>query len=163
MKTQERHIVDVLFVLALFGIFAFSALMLVIIGANVYENTVNDMSDNFDSRTATAYISEKLRQNDLAEGVALESLEGTDALALSQWIGDTEYCTYLYYHEGYLKELFMRKDADLVGDTLGAGQPVMELTSLEMEQVSEQLLSLKLVTAEGAEKSLLLHIHSAQR
>ena len=44
-KTQEKHfIVDILFVLALFGVFAVSALALVTIGADVYQHTVEDMS-----------------------------------------------------------------------------------------------------------------------
>ncbi len=156
MKTQERHIVDVLFVLALFGIFAFSALMLVIVGANVYQNTVNDMSSNFDSRTATAYITEKLRQGDVAEGVSIESLEGTDAFTLSQRIDDVEYCTYLYLYEGQLRELFMRKGADLGGSLLAAGQPVMELEDLKMEEVSGSVYRLDLTTAEGEAKTLFL-------
>lgn len=42
-KSNEpsRHIVDILFVLALFCVFAASALMLVTIGANVYKQTLS--------------------------------------------------------------------------------------------------------------------------
>ena len=44
-KNQEKHfIVDILFVLALFGVFAVSALALVTIGADVYQHTVEDIS-----------------------------------------------------------------------------------------------------------------------
>ena len=40
-QKQEKHfIVDILFVLALFGVFAVSALALVTIGADVYQHTV---------------------------------------------------------------------------------------------------------------------------
>lgn len=160
--TQERHIIDVLFVLALFGIFAFSALMLVMIGANVYQNTVDDMSSNFDSRTATAYITEKLRQGDVMDSVSLEQLEGTDTIVLSQDIEGQEYCTYLYFHNGNLMELFMRRGADLVGDTLGAGQAIMPLTDMKIESLSDSLFSVNLVTAGGEAKTLLLTIHSKQ-
>ena len=39
-QKQEKHfIVDILFVLALFGVFAVSALALVTIGADVYQHT----------------------------------------------------------------------------------------------------------------------------
>ncbi len=161
-KTQDRHIIDVLFVLALFGIFAFSALMLVMIGANVYQNTVDDMSSNFDSRTATAYITEKLRQGDAAGSVSLEQLEDTDALVLSQDIEGQEYCTYLYFHQGNLMELFTRRGADLVGDTLGAGQAIMPLKDMEIKALSDSLFSVRLTTAEGEAKSLLLNVHSKQ-
>lgn len=36
VKQEKNHIVDVLFVLALFVVFTLSALVLVILGANVY-------------------------------------------------------------------------------------------------------------------------------
>ena len=46
-QKQEKHfIVDILFVLALFGVFAVSALALVTIGADVYQHTVEDMGVN---------------------------------------------------------------------------------------------------------------------
>ena len=51
-QKQEKHfIVDILFVLALFGVFAVSALALVTIGADVYQHTVEDMGVNYESRT----------------------------------------------------------------------------------------------------------------
>ena len=63
-RNQEKHfIVDILFVLALFGVFAVSALALVTIGADVYQHTVEDMGVNYESRTAVSYILEKVRQN----------------------------------------------------------------------------------------------------
>ena len=63
-QKQEKHfIVDILFVLALFGVFAVSALALVTIGADVYQHTVEDMGVNYESRTAVSYIMEKVRQN----------------------------------------------------------------------------------------------------
>ena len=48
-QKQEKHfIVDILFVLALFGVFAVSALALVTIGADVYQHTVEDMGVNYE-------------------------------------------------------------------------------------------------------------------
>ena len=55
-KNDNRHMVDILFVIALFCVFALSALMLVIIGSNVYKKTVTNMDNNFDSRTSFSYI-----------------------------------------------------------------------------------------------------------
>ena len=54
MKQEHSFIVDVLFVLALFGVFAISALVLVTIGADVYQHTVQDMSANYEPRTAVS-------------------------------------------------------------------------------------------------------------
>ena len=100
MKQEKHFIVDILFVLALFGVFAVSALSLVTIGADVYQHTVEDMSVNYESRTAVSYITEKVRQNDAADSILLTTLENVPALCMvSQLDGDT-YCTYLYLYDG---------------------------------------------------------------
>lgn len=74
-KQEKHYIVDILFVLALFGVFAVSALALVTIGADVYQHTVEDMGVNYESRTAVSYIMEKVRQNDTADSIFLTDLE----------------------------------------------------------------------------------------
>ena len=96
IKQEKRHIVDILFVLALFGVFAFSALILVILGADVYKSTVSSMSQNFESRTACSYITEKIRQNDVYDSVYIDDFEGTKALVFTQDIYGSQYGTYIY-------------------------------------------------------------------
>ena len=159
-SNTRRHIVDILFVLALFGVFAVSALVLVTIGANVYQNTVEDMECNFDSRTAMAYLTEKIRQNDGAGSVSIGELEGVEALLLKQEIEGENYITYLYFHEGSLRELFIKEGADLVGSALSAGQTIMSLDALKLEQISPSLYSFEMTTSGGEVKNLLLSTHS---
>lgn len=71
---QKGHVVDFLFTLALFCVFAASALMVVVIGANVYRQTVRGMDSNYDSRTSLTYLTEKVRQNDAANAVTIRSV-----------------------------------------------------------------------------------------
>lgn len=155
--TQEessRHIVDVLFVLALFGVFAASALMLVTLGANVYRQTTANMADNFTERTAYSYLTEKLRQNDTCNAVSIGELEGVPALILTQQAGGEEFCTYLYLYEGYLKELSLRKDAFAGTGLLSAGQDILPLSGFTLESSQEGLLKLTLDTGSGAPLTL---------
>ena len=157
MKHEKRFIVDVLFVLALFGVFTISALMLVTIGAEVYRHTVDDMRHNYETRTSVAYITEKIHQNDTLinnngswEGsVNISTLASEPALVLKQIINGEMYSTYLYLHDGYLKELFMKSGTYLGEDTLSAGQEIMELSEFNMEQISDNLLSIKIVSSQG--------------
>ena len=96
-KTQEKHfIVDILFVLALFGVFAVSALALVTIGADVYQHTVEDMSVNYDSRTAVSYIMEKVRQSDTADSISLTTLEDVPALCMFSEIDEDTYLSLIH-------------------------------------------------------------------
>ncbi len=149
-KEPGRHIVDVLFVLALFGVFAASALMLVTIGANVYKKTVSNMNDNFAERTAYSYISEKIRQNDICDSIEIGELEGTCTLMFIRRVGDDEYCTCLYLYDGYLKELFIRRDSFTGTNLLQAGQDIMPLSGLTMEETKTGLIRLTLDTGSRA-------------
>lgn len=159
-KTQEKHfIVDILFVLALFGVFAVSALALVTIGADVYQHTVEDMDVNYESRTAVSYIMEKVRQNDTADSIFLTTLEDAPALCMLSEIDEDTYCTYLYYYEGHLKELFMRQGASLGGQLLPAGTDILELADLNFSYADDNLIRVSLQTPSGETHTFYIHVH----
>jgi hypothetical protein len=141
MRQEKHFIVDILFVLALFGIFAVSALVVVTIGADIYQRTVQDMSSNYDSRTAISYLTEKVRR---ADSLLSDEQEGE------------RFCTLLYYHDGYLKELFMREGADLGGDAAAAGEKILQLSDLEYRFLSDRLLSVSMTLPDGETKKLYL-------
>lgn len=156
MRQERAFIVDILFVLALFGVFTVSALMLVTIGAEVYRNTVDDMGRNYESRISTAYITEKIRQNDnLHSGtssvneICISTLDGEPALLITQNINDENYLTYLYLYDGFLKELYVKSGNNIGGDILAAGQNIMKLNAFNIEQVADNLLSIELTSPAG--------------
>ena len=152
MKTKDdnsRHIVDVLFVLTLFGVFAVSALMIVTIGANVYKKTVANMNNNFTERTAYSYAMEKIRQNDCYDMISVEEIDGIPALAFTQTNGEEEFCTYLYLYEGSLKELFVRKDSFSGSNILSAGQDIMPMSAFTLDDTEDGLIRLVLDTGNG--------------
>lgn len=164
MKQEKHFIVDVLFVLALFGVFAVSALVLVTIGADVYQHTVQDMTGNYETRTAVSYLTEKIRQNDIAspdgENTAyLTTLDGEPALMLTQDIDGDTYSTYLYLHRGYLKELFIKQDSSVGGNSLDAGVKIIELESFQPEQITPQLLSIAMTTKQGESHKIFVFTH----
>ncbi len=153
-KQEKRHIVDVLFVLALFAVFALSALILVILGANIYKSTVSSMSRNFESRTASSYIAEKIRQNDVYDSIYIDSLEGHEALVFSKDVYGSVYATYIYFHDGELKELFMRVGSNIGSAPLEAGTTIMKLQDFQPKYIDDNLLAITLVTAEGETKTV---------
>ena len=159
-KQENHHIVDVLFVLALFAVFAIAALMLVTIGANVYQKTVNNMDSNYSSRTAFSYVTEKLRQNDSAGTISIGTLEDRPALILSHEIDGRLYNTYLYQYEDYLTELFTSADLNLGGDILKAGHPLIPLQEFELEETAPALYHFYLSTEDGQTVSLYISTKS---
>lgn len=158
MHQEKRFIVDVLFVLALFGLFAVSALMLVTVGADVYKQTVDDMSTNYETRVSVSYVAAKVRQND--GNITIDSLGDTPALVIEQEYNDTLYSTYLYHHNGYLKELLVRKGSYIGDNNLAAGQEIMKLSSFSADMAMDNLLKIDLTTADGVQKKLFLYIHT---
>lgn len=164
MKTgigeNNRHVVDVLFVLALFGVFAASALLLVTIGAGVYKQTVSNMEQSFTDRTSYAYVVEKIHQNDIYDAIEIGELEGVPALVLTQNMGESQFCTYLYLYDGYLKELFTRKGSYAGTDILAAGQNIMPLSGFSLEMASENLIQLTIDTGNGSAVTLYTALRS---
>lgn len=166
---QERHfVVDILFVLALFGVFAVSALVLVTIGADIYQKTVSDMNTNYDNRTAIAYITEKIRQSDciLSDGtpaVSIGTLEEIPALVLTDELDGEYYCTYLYLQDGWLRELYMRRGAYLGENMADAGKNILELESLSYEQTAPNLLHVVMRTPDGNFRRLALSLRCYER
>lgn len=160
VKQERNHIVDVLFVLALFVVFTLSALVLVILGANVYRQTVSYMDENYEARTAYSYLTEKVRQNDIYGSVSVGELEGTRALILTREINDATYATYLYLHQGSLRELFIRQGSDIGSDPLSAGRAILPLRDWEPEMADEHLLRIDLTLENGAHKQLFISLHS---
>ena len=136
-KENGRHMIDLLFVLSLFCVFAVSSVVLILFGADIYNKTVSSMNDNYASRTSVAYITEKIRQSDIYESVRIDDSLGYERLLMARNINGMEYATSLYEHNGYLYELFARTDIELPID---AGQQVIALTALDFEFVSDNLL-----------------------
>lgn len=135
--TQQKHTVDTLFVLSLFLLFALSSVFLIVIGANIYRKTIQHMDTNFNTRTAVAYITEKVHQSDKAGQLSVSTLEGHSAIVFSSFSDDIEYETYLYEDHGYLKELMMRKDLPL---SASAGQEIVQVEYFTVSHINDSLL-----------------------
>ena len=154
---QHRHIIDVLFVLALFAMFALSSVLLIAIGVNVYRSGTESMQKNDIARTSCAYITEKVRRADVDGNVRTESFGDADALLLQQDIDGVSYTTYLYVHKGMLTELLARSDVPV---SPASGQAVMALQDLSLQSEQDGILRIRLTETDGSVRQLLLHLRS---
>lgn len=156
-ERQQRHIIDVLFVLALFGIFALSAIFLITIGANIYGKTMDNMENNFDTRTALAYITEKVRQSDLDGQISVGELAGCPALIISSGTEGNQYRTYLYEYQGSLKELMMKQDVLL---SPLAGQDILAVSDFELLPVNNRLINCRITISDQQTYDLYISVHA---
>ena len=156
-KDSKRHTIDVLFVITLFAVFAMSIMVLTGIGASVYEKIQASMSENYDSRTAFSYISNKIHQNDTNGNISLGTYGGTDAVIISEEIDNVTYCTYLYCCDGYLKELFTRAGQEF---GLEYGTNILELDSFSASYETDTLIRFELKPKAAEKETVFVHISS---
>ena len=64
--------IDFLFPVALFFVFALSALTVILLAARIYQSTTESSSLNYTARTSLSYINEKIHQNDCDGAVYLD-------------------------------------------------------------------------------------------
>jgi len=169
---RDKSIVDALFLLALFGVFLICALFIVLFGAKIYKNTVKASEDSFFTRTCYTYITEKIRQNDNANGVKiygsmdsdipdsvkplLES-EGSTVIELTKSIDDKNYITYLYINEGYLKE-YTTTEGNKVNPAVG--NQIIEMSSMRAEKCTRNLYKFSMFDKNGQMTSFYASVTS---
>lgn len=154
-KSNHEHIIDIFFTLALFCALAASLLTVVILGANVYSSTVEEMQHNYEVRTTLGYVSGKIRQNDTADSVKIGQIENVDALIMSQNIADSRYLTYIYFHDGALYEVFAGEDVKV---SLSSGQKIVEIADFSFEETQKGVFRLSCTDSNGKTDHLLISL-----
>ena len=107
--STKKHNVDALFAFALYVVFVFLSLLVVLAGAQVYTRIVNDSQTRNDVRSATFYVVNKIRATDTvcddggSGGLRLKSYESTNVLVLNK---DEDVELLIYEYDGYLMELW---------------------------------------------------------
>lgn len=155
MKQERGHVIDLLFTLALFCVFAASSFLVVLMGANIYKQTVTQMTQNYNTRTSLSYLAEKIRQNDITDGIRIGEVEGATALVLEQKVGESTYQTWIYSSGGELREVMVAQGAKVKA---ADGQPIMELADLQVDRSPEGLLSLTTIDPDGTVSTLKLSL-----
>ncbi|MDR2610158.1 MAG: DUF4860 domain-containing protein [Clostridiales Family XIII bacterium] len=147
----KKHFINLIFTLTLLGVFAMSALLVAVMGAQVYESSAENVQKNFDTRTSLVYMAQKVRQSP-AGGIRVGSVDGGDALVLSESYDDETYESWIYVYDNELREVLVPAGAPVKA---GDGYSIMELKSLKIEERGGLLL-LTAENKQGEEHSLSL-------
>ena len=89
-QARHKHVIDLIFPIALFFVFAVSAFSVLILAADIYGSTTDRLRTNDENRTALSYITEKIRQNDFNGAIGAVSIDDTDCLTLSAVYNGTD-------------------------------------------------------------------------
>ena len=125
MKKKFTKITD-LTALLVFAAFAVCVLLVLLCGAKSYRNMVRRGEESFCKRTATQYVSMRVRQ---AQRVTVTDFEGCPSLTIREQIDGVNYLTRLYCYDGYLRELFCAETAALSPE---AGEKIMMAKNLHL-------------------------------
>ena len=157
LENSSRKI-DTVFIVSLFVMFAITAILLILIGERQYRFTADSMNRNYEIRTASSYLTEKVHQSDTITGVSVVDFSVGSALALTDRQNNQTYITYIYYYDGVLKELFVKEDAAF---TPSAGQTIVQLHGFIPEVVHTGLIRITFTDTQNKEHSIYLDINAA--
>lgn len=158
-QRKQKHMIDLLFPVALFSVFALCALTVLLLSARIYRSITETSSLNDTARTGLSYVSEKIHQNDAGGKIHLGKLNGTDALIMEQDYEGSVYYTYIYSYENTLRELFVKEG---VKAELSAGTKILDLKSFSMKEMKENLFQFECVTKDGKTDSVLVAVKSKE-
>ena len=160
---RNKSIVDFLFILALFGAFAITALFVVLFGARIYKSTVSNMKTNYEKRTAMSYITEKIRSHDYTGGADVSDIvqggssKDHSVLKLYQTEGDKKYVTYLFVADGYLREFTADETYDFDYD---AGANILAIEEFSVNKESDGLYRFNITDTNGEKTEFFVTLYS---
>ncbi len=154
-RSTHTHVIDVIFPIAVFFVFAASSLAVLMLSAKIYDSESSSAAGNYSSRTAFAYVQEKIRQHDSNGGISVRTIDGTDYLLLKE----DDYTTYIYAYDGMLKELRLR---DGVEASPESGLDITPVESFSIKQTQRQLYHFDIALRNGDNFSIAVAERSVQ-
>lgn len=156
-QKEKKHMIDIIFPIALFFVFAVSALIAILFAANLYQSAAGRAREHYTTNVSLSYIREKIRQNDAEGAVSIGTLEGTDSLILRQNLEGNLYTTYIYEYEGVLRELFIKDGAV---PSLESGKDIIDVSGFSMKKLSDTLFEFTASDESGYSDSITIGIRS---
>ena len=156
-QTRHRHMIDFIFPVILFLVFALSALTVTLLAARIYQSGTEQAAENDSARTSLSYVIEKVHQSDSEGTVFAGSFDGCDALVLEQNYNGESYETYIYAYDGKLKELFMKKGANA---TASDGKDILAVDDFSITKINDKLLKFHCIDTDGKETTAVVGLQS---
>ncbi len=159
MNAMKKSKISDIFPILLFMIFTLSALGIVLASVQIYQRIIRYANEDFETETAVAYMTEKVRSHDRDGDIDTGVFCGHEAVILEDRVADTDYVTCIYTSDGYLRELFTEKDL-LDGCSEDSGNPILEMDDLSVENISGRLMYLRFTDVKGNVRDTYLSVQS---
>lgn len=164
MRRERRHTLDGLLTLLVFGVFAACVLSVLLTGAGAYRRLTERDRTAYARRTAAQYLATRVRQADGAGTVEIGDFDGAAApeggtLLLFEDIDGARYCTRVYCHDGYLRELFSDWPGDLSPED---GEKILEAGGLTFARAPGGALTAELTHGDGTVERIVLALRGGE-
>ena len=157
-KQTTKHHMDGLLVLLMFGVLAACVLSVLLTGAGAYRRLTERDDAAYDRRTAAQYVATRVRQADVLGGVFAEQFGDTDALVLTEEIDGALYETRIYYHDGYIRELFTEVGYEFLPED---GEKVLKAGGMTISE-QDGCLHCAIQAADGSWDKMTLSLRSGR-
>ena len=107
--SRRRGLMESVALLVLCALFFILAVAAIATGVSAYNGTSQVIEDSNTYRTVLAYLSNQVRRGDSVGNIEVGRLFDSGALMIYETIDEWEYVTYIYCHDGFLRELFIEK------------------------------------------------------
>ena len=111
-RKNHHHIIDFLFPITLFLLFASLAITIILLATNIYRETAEHSYYSNNARLSLSYLSEKVKHHNRKGNISLETSQDHNILVITHPDETDTYYTYIYYEDGYLKELFVKEGVE---------------------------------------------------
>lgn len=155
--SKKNHVIDILFPISLYFVFAVSALTVLLLATNVYQTAIEHSTLNYTAETTLSYLTEKIHQNDTASAISVGTFDNRQALILKQTYNDTQYLTYIYVNDNNLMELYTKEGSTVSAES---GKIILPLKSLDMEMTNSYTVHFTCTDTQDNTLSSYVNIHS---
>ncbi len=156
MRGRRRFDAGGVLTLLVLAVFTAAILAVLLGGAGIVRRLTARDDRSFEYRTASQYISARVRRSDSAGMISIGSFGDGDALILTEEIEGALYNTLIYCHDGSLYELFCRKGLEMEPQF---GEQLIPLDGLILTDRGDSIEA-TLTHSEGWEETLLLTLRS---
>lgn len=157
-RKTVQHSMQGVFVFVLLGLFAVMSTLMVLLGAQMYRNTVDQTTANNEGRILKAYVRSMVRAEDAAQTVSIEQHGDVTALAMYEHDDEPGHVVYIYQHEGSLYEWYTSVGWDFDPEE---GTPICEAQRFE-PVLEGSLLTMNMADGAGEECTVRVALRCAQ-
>lgn len=147
------------FVFLLLGVFALLSIMMVLISAQLYRDTVDRTELHGAQRILSSYVANVVRANDTRDMVYTDNRAGIDMLVFGWDVDGEIYETMVYCYEDTLRELFAAADQEFEPDY---GEIICNVQEFEPIIDENGLLEVRLTDEQGVQSALHIALRCNQ-